>query len=118
MPDSASLVNDRMTYAALYEAERPREFDQIVNADPEMQRTLLRWRSHLALAARAYHQMVVNAYGDGADKGKSDDGAASFEALPAWRGASVEARRPCGLEALRRKWNYRFDGCARCANRC
>ena len=29
-----------------------------------MQRTLLRWRSHLALASRAYYRQVVNAYGE------------------------------------------------------
>jgi len=61
-------VCDRMTYAALYETAGPQEFDEMVNGDPEMQRTLLRWRSHLALAARAYYRMAVNAYGEEAGK--------------------------------------------------
>ena len=57
-------VTERMAEIALYEADGPQAFDEIVNNDPDMQRTLLRWRSHLALASRAFYRMTVNAYGE------------------------------------------------------
>jgi hypothetical protein len=45
----------------------PQDFDRLVNGDPEMQRTLLRWRSHLALAARAFYRQAVYGWSNSAD---------------------------------------------------
>ena len=50
--------------SAAIEAGSPQAFDRIVNSDPEMQATFLRWRGHLALAARAFYRMQMQAYNE------------------------------------------------------
>jgi hypothetical protein len=61
--EADEAVMERMMLAAI-EPGSPEAFDRIVNADPAMQLTLLRWRGHLTLAAGAFYRMQTRAYAE------------------------------------------------------
>jgi len=47
---------------AVIDAADPQDFDRLVNANPAWQRTLLRWRGHLTLSARAFYRAGKRAW--------------------------------------------------------